>query len=133
MSPEAPEDRAPKSISDFNATTTSKSIILTWKAPTQNIKGDDIANLESFIVKKREYKIASENDFDEVAEVHINKNNNYTFVDSNIQNGKTYDYLIATISDENVEGVIDNFIRVVFKSEQTTITITPYLGNESSL
>lgn len=125
--PEAPEDRAPRPVMNLKVETNRNGIKLTWKAPTENVKGDELTALDSFNVYRREYQLAQSNKFKQVANIKIEKIEVYSFTDLKVEAGKTYDYLVSAISDEGVVGVQESFARITFKGSESTTTITPYI------
>ena len=129
--PEAPEFRAPKVVTEFQLKGLRKGILLSWQAPTQNLKDDDLIALEGFAIMRREYELAGNDDFEFLANVRPNsKSNSYTYIDTNAISGKTYDYTVAAINNDGVEGQIEIIGRVNFQGEDSKVTITPYVIEE---
>lgn len=130
-SPKPPEATAPSPVKYLTAAGTVNSVVLTWQAPDTQADGDELLNLERFIVKRSKYEKDEAPDFEEIGEMPFQaaesgpaqpepkQAREYIFTDQDVQPGKQYEYEVLPENDDGVEGRPSAVIRVTFTGESS--------------
>lgn len=130
--PKPPEVTAPKPVRFLTAKGDVNAVSLSWQAPEENAHGDPLIDLAGFVIHRAEFDEDKTPRYKKIGEVEIERNAetdapNYTaktifnFRDTNVTPGVRYQYLIAPINDDDVEGEAPQIVRVLFAGESSTI------------
>ena len=116
--PKPPEDRAPLPVGDARIEAKSRSVVLIWKAPTENAGGDEILELRSFNILRKTSSKGVSSDFVELAVISLDKDTDlskeFSYEDSNIELGLVYDYIIVPRDTEGIEAEPSTILRLSF-------------------
>ncbi len=127
--PEPPEASAPEPVRFLLAKADVDAVILTWRAPEKDASGDSLEDLAGYVVKRSDYEKDERPDFEEIAEVEAPldlsdeapkgereaaKKVEYVYRDTEVEAGKTYEYVVLPINDSDVEGGAAAILRVTF-------------------
>ncbi|MCC6932145.1 MAG: hypothetical protein IT292_02675 [Deltaproteobacteria bacterium] len=131
-SPKAPELFAPDQVKFFAINGQLEGLNLTWQAPEKAANGDDLLNLETFLVNRRAVEGKELGDFEIIAEVpsaetpgvvKSEKATIYSYLDQSVVPGKEYDYYVVGVNTDGVKGVFSLVYRVRFVGEASSIRI----------
>lgn len=130
--PKAPEVTAPKSVRFFTARGAVDGIQLSWQAPEETASGDELLDLSGFVVHRSVYAEDENPHYKEVGEIEISRNKDtdiaqyskqtvFSYKDKEVKPGTRYQYYVAPINDDGVEGEAPQIIRVLFAGESSTV------------
>lgn len=126
--PRPPEDFAPIAVSSFRVEGDVDAVVLYWEAPQFDQQGGKLEELGGFIVRRSVFAKDEAPDFDEIAEVEAVPSDpksklpqQYSYEDTTVEAGSTYDYLVYGLNARGVEGLPSGVIRVTFIGESSVV------------
>lgn len=137
--PSAPEVRAPKAVEELDIVGSVEGVVLRWKVPSKNAKGEQLIDLAGFELKRRKVEDPKELDKFELLdtlslreedkllmEKGKSVESEYRYVDRSVEAGLQYDYIILPINEAGVAGGSDTMMRVSFVGESSVIERMPF-------
>jgi hypothetical protein len=145
--PVAPERTSPQSVQFAEVSGTSEGVLFRWFAPTSDVRGKDLKNLQGYRVYRRlvggdgsrpfelittvpdqthkriEEKIQEAKDNGKrVKRVKLSEQErSVTVLDKEVELGKSYLYKIVPYNHPRIEGSVEKLVRVQFQGEQTQV------------
>ena len=124
--PKPPEATAPSEVLFPAAGASTAGVTLTWQPPATDQTGGSSQLLTGFRIYRGEFTKGKETSFSLLKEIELNPDQqppltDFSFVDTAVQAGKTYDYAIEAVNDEGSGGRVSQVIRVSFRGTSSAI------------
>ena len=122
--PEPPELLAPSAVRQLTVTGEPDAVVLHWNVPETNASGDDLTDLGGFYVYRSEGVKGERPDYTKIADVTLAADplvRDYTYRDTEVKGGRSYDYQVAPYNLDRLEGEAQRTIRANFLGESTTV------------
>ncbi|MCB0311031.1 MAG: hypothetical protein KDD42_07340 [Bdellovibrionales bacterium] len=153
--PMPPETLAPRPVKALEAEANLEGVKISWRAPEADLRGRELKSMDGYKVERKVVDTeASEEqpEFEEltlIADQHViqreilreqaraeNKPTHrvkvedalkqFSYLDGQVENGKTYIYRIVPINQGDVEGRYTQLVKVLFNGESSEVFV---LGN----
>lgn len=123
--PRPPEVLAPSPVRFLTAAGEIDGITLSWFAPTTDASGDGLVDLTHFLVEKGESKPGEPTDFEFLKKIEVvgepAENQQYSFIDADVQPGKIYDYRVTANNNRGGQGLPPHILRVTFVGQSSVV------------
>lgn len=124
--PKPPEENAPLSVQFLSASGQVNAVVLKWTAPKETASGAELKDLANFVIQRRDVVGEKTGSFEDVGVVQVDKtlplkNRQFSFADTAVQPGRTYEYLIFGTMDDGLEGESDKILRITFRGQTSTV------------
>ena len=131
--PKPPEFFAPSPVVYPSARGEIDGIVLKWAAPKTNARGDDLIDLEGFVVRRARLSQGVAPSFSTIVEIPYAEKSgmpldptSVSFIeykDGDVEVGGRYQYQIVAVNEEGVEGVVGNIIVVIFAGTSSSVQL----------
>ena len=125
--PKPPEATAPAEVMFPSAGGSPNGIVLTWQAPTTDESGASLINLTGFRVFRGVFTKGSSTDYKLIQTITLPLDQpvpqQFSYSDSAVTAGVTYDYAIEATNDEDTGGRVTQILRVSFRGTSSAIEV----------
>ena len=131
--PVPPEVTAPSPVIDLTAKGQVDGIVLSWKSPLTNARGDELYNLRGFVISKQRNISSRKTNLKKLIEIPVIKEGDqdyilreleqkvFTFKDSDVTPGEQYFYVVRPVNESGVQGRALRTLSVTFIGESSSI------------
>jgi len=126
--PHPPEENAPGAVQNLGGKGAVDGILLSWQAPLENSSGENVKNLGSFVIQRRDVLGNETNRFEDVGIVELDpealgnlKKKQFTFLDNSPAIGRRYDYIVFARTDDGLDGETNRTLRTTFRGETSIV------------
>jgi len=126
--PKPPEENAPLAVQFLSASGRVNAVVLSWTAPQETASGSEIKDkdISSFVIQRRDVVGEKTGHFEDVGVVQVDpsaplKNKQFSFLDTAVEPGRVYEYLVFATREDGLEGETDKILRITFRGQTSTI------------
>lgn len=127
--PRPPEDFAPSSVQALSAAGEVDAIVLNWKSPETDARGELLKDLSSFQILRKDLEEGDGARFHVLDEMEIEQEKDksaavgkrFSYRDTNVNPGKRYEYFVLPLNDRGVEGQSSSYLRVTFIGKSSVV------------
>jgi hypothetical protein len=115
--PKPPEETAPVAVRSLTAVGEVEGVRFSWEAPETNAKGDDLSSFKEFQIKRSNYVKGERAKWEVIGTIAQNNADQfapYSYLDTKVVAGSTYEYAIVCVNEDGTEGAIDRIQRITF-------------------